>query len=204
MVELVLTPHARRRLLRANVPAALVPALLLGCGLGGLHLLAGRTGRALVFVGVGLALAVLGVVLPLVHARRARVVFGDGTYALRSLVGERRFAATDVAAAAMVSRMPLGALTSHHLVLAGARGTLAHLDGAMWDQGQLTALAHDLAARGVPVTAFPHPITAAQLRAADPRYLAPWRAHPARSVLLAVAGALLTIAVAVVVVLTML
>ncbi|SFJ75291.1 hypothetical protein [Cellulomonas sp. KH9] len=204
MVELTLTPHARRRLLRANIPAALVPALLLGCGLGGLMLLAGRTGQALAYVGAALALVVLGVRLSLVHAGRARVVFGDGTYALRSLVGERRFAAADVAAAAMVTRMPLGALTSHHLVLAGHRGTLAHLDGAMWDQAQLTALAHDLAARGVPVTAFPHPITAAQLRAADPRFLASWRAHPVRSALLAVGGALLTIAVVVVVVLAVL
>ncbi|WP_309134441.1 hypothetical protein [Cellulomonas sp.] len=58
MVELTLTPEARRRVIRTNVPPAVVPGLLLGLGLGGFLLLAGRTAQGLVHVLVGVVLTV--------------------------------------------------------------------------------------------------------------------------------------------------
>ncbi|WP_136519993.1 hypothetical protein [Cellulomonas telluris] len=199
MVELTLTPEARRRVIRTNVPPAVVPGLLLGLGLGGFLLLAGRTAQGLVHVLLGVVLTVLAVVLSIVRARRSRIVFGDGTYTVWSFRGDRRFTASDVAAVAMVTDMPMGAVTGHHLVLAGRSGPLVHLVGAMWDQAQLTSLAHDLASRGVPVTPFPHRITPAQLRAVDPRFVAAWRARPGVTALVAVLALLLLVALVVVV-----
>ncbi|QCB93598.1 hypothetical protein [Cellulomonas shaoxiangyii] len=197
MTELTLTPDAHRRVVRTNVVGAVPYALLLAVPASSTAMLTGRGWLAAAAVALAVALVAATAVSAARMARRSRLVFGDGTYAVVGGGRARRFTAAQVTTAAMVTHMSLGAGATHHLIVAGAAKPLVHLVGQVWDRQQLTALAHDLAARGVPVASVIEPITPRALRSRDPRLMAAWRARP---LLTALVAAAVGVAVAVVVI----
>lgn len=204
MTELLLTDDARRRVMTVNLRLAVAYAVGTLLLLGGLAAVTGRLWVAVAGLLLAGAMVASTTALARRSVQRSRITFGDGTYTVHGLGRPRRFTAGDVASAAMVTHMSLGAGPTHHLVVAGTGGPLVHLVGQMWTREQLTALAHDLAARAVPVASFPSPLTPAQLRAHDRRLVAAWRARPALTALLAGLAVLLLLVVVLVVAVTVL
>lgn len=205
MTELTLSDAAKRQVLRANMTyvAILVPLLAVSA----VSTAIGT--RTAVFSFAYLALVLAMVPTTYVLARRmvdrARIVLGDGTYTVQGWGRPKRFTVADVERVVTVDSMGFAGTTpTHHLIVVGPTRRLLLLVGQMWDREQLSALALDLAHRGVPLTPFHHPVTPAQLRALDPR-LVPWRqAHPVALGLLVGLGVLLFLVVAFVVVVAIL
>ncbi|KRC39074.1 hypothetical protein ASE27_10940 [Oerskovia sp. Root918] len=205
MTELTLHDAAKRQVVRSNLTltAILVPLL-------GLNALTTMITTRNVWLALGYLCLVLAMV-PLVYflarrmADRSRVTFGDGSVTMQGWGRPKRFTVADVERVVTIDQMGfMGTAPTHHLVVVGPRKRLLLLVGQMWDREQLSALALDLAHRGVPLTPIHQPVTPAQLRTLDPR-LVPWRqAHPVALSLLVVLGVLLVLVAVFVVVVTIL
>lgn len=213
MTRLTLHDDAKRRVLRVNMTyvAIFVPLL----GLSAVLLL---WSTAIVTStstwGVALAIGLLCLVLAMVPATyvlarrladRSCVTFGDGTVTAQGWGRPKRFTVADVERVVTVDSMGFaGTAPTHHLFVVGPTKRLLVLVGQMWDREQLSALALDLAHRGVPLTPIHQPITPVQLRALDPR-LVPWaQAHPVALGLLVGLGVLVVLVAVLVVVVTIL
>ncbi|MGI6877701.1 hypothetical protein [Microbacterium sp. gxy059] len=202
MVEMRITEENRRHIIRMNrqLSWAALPLLAIP---GPLLALAGypRAWPIVFACCVALALLLLLSILLAVPrlVARQRIVFGEGGYTVTGWFATRRLVASDVTRAAMIDRLALGVgASAHHLVLAGNRRRLLSLVGQMWTYEQMSALATDLTRRGIPVTHFVEPTTAAHVRAVDHRFM-PWRyAHPLAFALLLTAAIVLVVTVAVV------
>ncbi|QCB92703.1 hypothetical protein [Cellulomonas shaoxiangyii] len=200
MTELSLLPDARRRVVRTNVVAVAVYMVFLVAITGTSAVVTGHTWLAVAGVAAGLTLVAATAASAVRAADRSRLAFGDGTYTVLGSGRPRRFTAAQVSTAALVTHMSLGAGATHHLIVAGPTKPLVHLVGQMWDHAQLTAMAQDLAANGVPITSVTEPITPRALRTRDARLMAGWRARPRLTALAAVAVAVVLVAVVVTVV----
>ncbi len=192
VTELTLDDDAKRRAVRTNLTfvAVIQPLLLLTAVSVGIS-----TRNLALAIGYGclvLAMIPLTYVLARRMSDRTRVTFGDGSVTMQGWGRPRRFTVAEVERVVTVDSMGFGGTTpTHHLIVVGPTKRLALLVGQMWDRDQLSAVALDLAHRGVPLNPIHQPITPVQLRAMDPR-LVPWRqAHPVALGLLVGLGVLL-------------
>ncbi|MEV7962597.1 hypothetical protein [Oerskovia paurometabola] len=187
MTELTLHDDAKRRMVRTNLMLIGILAPLLGLNAVTLAITTRSIALPLVFLGLVLAMIPLTYALARQVADKSRVTFGDGTLTVQGWGRSKTFTVEDMERVVTIDSMGFaGAAPTHHLVVVGPRKRLLLLVGQMWDREQLSALALDLAGRGVP-------LTPTQLRALDPR-LVPWRqAHPVAVSLLVGLGVLLVL-----------
>lgn len=194
MTELTLHDDAKRRMVRTNLMLIGILAPLLGLNAVTLAITTRSIALPLVFLGLVLAMIPLTYALARQVADKSRVTFGDGTLTVQGWGRSKTFTVEDMERVVTIDSMGFaGAAPTHHLVVVGPRKRLLLLVGQMWDREQLSALALELAGRGVPLTPIRQPVTPTQLRALDPR-LVPWRqAHPVAVSLLVGLGVLLVL-----------
>ena len=204
VTELTLHDDAKRRVLRTNLSSVAILTPVLGLAAVMTAISTRNLVLALFYLALVLAMVPVTSVLARRLADRSRVTFGDGTVTVQGWGRPRRFTVADVERVVTVDSMAFGtAGPTHHLIVVGPSKRPLLLVGQMWDRGQLSALALDLAHRGVPLTPVRHPVTPAQLRATDPR-LVPWyQAHPVVLGLLVALGVLVVVTVVLVVVLVL-
>ena len=200
VTELTLHDDAKRGVVRANLTFAAILVPILGLTAVSLGISTRNLALALGYACVVLAMIPLTYVLARRFTDRSRVTFGDGSVTVQGWGRPRRFTVAEIERVVTVDSMGFGGMTpTHHLIVVGPTKRLALLVGQMWDRDQLSAVALDLAHRGVPLNPVHQPVTPAQLRAMDPR-LVPWRqAHPVALGLFVGLGVLLFFLVAFVV-----
>jgi hypothetical protein len=130
------------------------------------------------FFAIVVVLTFAGVLL---YFRNVRVDYRDGSYEVTSMFGVRRaFTASEatrvVTVASLLGTSMQGGVPQ--LIVLGEDGRkLLRLRGQTWDAAQLTELANDLIAHGVPDEAILEPISPVKLQERYPKAIAWWEAH---------------------------
>ena len=186
VTELTLDDDAKRRVLRANLTYVAILVPILGLTAVSLGISTRNVALAVGYACVVLAMIPLTYVLARHFTDRSRVTFGDGSVTVQGWGRPRRFTVAEIERVVTVDSMGFGGTTPmHHLIVVGPTKRLALLVGQMWDRDQLSAVALDLAHRGVPLNPVHQPVTPVQLRAMGPPARAvasgaPGRAGPVR------------------------